>query len=103
MAYIICDKHGGNVAGLVSTKIATFILEHKKAIKEIIKKIRYIDKNKREYRFIVDTECFNLLSKKHQVNFALPITSEELMYEISLDFEPVCSKCLNSFLADSEK
>ena len=47
-----------------------------------------------KYKFIVDDITFKQLSETYKIDFALPITSEELIYEITLNFQPICPECL---------
>jgi hypothetical protein len=98
MAFFECGKHGGHIASLVSKQVAGWLNENKELADIQIRNIVYIDSNKSKSYFIVDTETLLKLSDTYGIDLFKPIESEELAYELSLEFTAVCPLCLSEWL-----
>ncbi|WP_040551975.1 hypothetical protein [Rheinheimera nanhaiensis] len=100
MAYIACDKHGGQLASLISHKLYQMIegTEGNSAVG--IKTIKYESLGGEQFSMFVDSDTFEELSVAHNIDLAKTITDEEKLFEITLDFVAICPVCLNDWLAN---
>lgn len=99
MAYIVCEAHGGNVAAMVSPKIAEDV--NSNSIKSgSVLQIRSIDKKGNSYRNLVDRDFYNEMQERFQLDLNKSIESEEIMFEIDMELTPICPLCLRDKLPD---
>ena len=98
MAYIACDKHGGQLASLISRKLHQLI-ESKCNSTVGIKIIKYESLGGEQFRMFVDSDTLQTLSVAHNIDLAKTISDEEKLFEITLDFVAICPACLNDWLA----
>ena len=94
---MICDKHGGNIASMVSPDVAKQVVDCY-INKDQLKKIIFLDDDKKEYRYFVDADFYNKIQIEFNLDLSSPITSDELMFEIDLELVPVCPKCLHELI-----
>ena len=99
MAYIACDKHGGQLASLISHKLYQMIKGTECDSVVGIKTIKYESLDGEQFSMFVDSDTFEELSVAHNIELAKTITDEEKLFEVTLDFVPICPLCLNDWLA----
>ncbi|MDP5151168.1 hypothetical protein [Rheinheimera baltica] len=99
MAYIECKKHSGRVASLVSKKIHRWVTEDTVRIEAQVKSISYRNNEGKLHRMFLDAETFRQLSLQHKVDLSKTITSDEKLFELTLDFVAICPLCLENWLA----
>ena len=103
MAYIECEKHNGRVASLVSKNIYHWVTGHCKKNEDDIKSISYQNGEGQLYTMVLDAETFRELSQQHDVDLSKIITSEEELFELTLEFVAICPVCLKEWLASTVK
>ncbi|WP_299892548.1 hypothetical protein [uncultured Lacinutrix sp.] len=97
MGYIICEIHGGNVAGLISEYHVEKINKMEESIDSEILNIEVLDKKGLfNGYYIVDPTLVNEIGiKESKIN----VESEFKKYEMMFDkLSPICPKCLNNYL-----
>ena len=101
MAYIACDKHGGQLASLISQKLYEMIKGMERDAVVGIKTINYESLDGEQFSMFVDSDTFEALSVAYNIDLAKTITDEEKLFEITLDFVAICPACLNDWLANN--
>lgn len=99
MAYIACDKHGGQLASLVSRKVYQLVEGTETNLAVYIKTITYKNFDGERFSMFVDLNTFQELSVAHNIDLSKTITDEEKLFELTIDFIAICPACLHEWLA----